>query len=125
MTVSDGVVVEGNDEVADKKGRPSAPGEAWVAVRVPESVKEYAEEQARQEDRSVSYVLRRLIVERVDQLEHEQTQGYRSLEDGEQAIRQTCPQCGDKHVALFNRSTGASQCRACNATFFVNAKPRP
>jgi len=75
MTVSDGVVVEGNDEVADKKGRPSAPGEAWVAVRVPEAVKEYAEEQARQEDRSVSYVLRRLIVERVEQLQSERKEG--------------------------------------------------
>ncbi len=61
-----------NREPIPGGARPSAPGEAWVAVRVPESVKEYAEEQARQEDRSVSYVLRRLIIERVDQLEHEQ-----------------------------------------------------
>lgn len=122
--VKDGAVVERDDEMADKKGRPSAPGEAWVAVRVPESVKEYAEEQARQEDRSVSYVLRRLIVERVEQLEREQTQGYRSLEPGEKAVQRACPQCGDTHLALFNPSTDASQCRACGATFFVNTMPR-
>jgi len=72
MGVSGRVLLERDDEMADKKGRPSAPGEAWVAVRVPESVKEYAEEQARQEDRSVSYVLRRLIVERVEQMKQEQ-----------------------------------------------------
>jgi len=118
------VALEGDDEVAEKKGRPSAPGEAWVAVRVPEGVKEYAEEQARQEERSVSYVLRRLIGERVDQLKREQKQGYRALEPGEQAMRKTCPHCGDTHLALFDASTGATQCRACGETFFVNTKPR-
>ncbi len=124
MATSERGLLEGVEEMADKKGRPSAPGETWVAVRVPEAVKEYAEEQARQEDRSVSYVLRRLIVERVEQLKQEQERGYRSLEPGEQAMRRTCPDCGDTHIALFNPSTGASECRACGATFFVMTKPR-
>ncbi len=105
---------------------PRAEDQSWqLTIRLPRDLEPVIREIARQRVVAPAIAVRQLVKERVDQLEHEQTQGYRSLEDGEQAIRQTCPQCGDKHVALFNRSTGASQCRACNATFFVNAKPRP
>jgi len=107
--------------------------EVNYSLRLPPKLHGDMKDIAKEEGRSLHAQIIRVLSEfaaakqreRVDQLEHEQTQGYRSLEEGEQALRQTCPQCGDKHVALFNPSTGASQCRACNATFFVNAKPRP
>ncbi len=47
----------------ERKGKQSAPGETWVAVRLPESAKEQLEGMAHQEDRSVSYVLRRLVLD--------------------------------------------------------------
>lgn len=55
-------------DVADKekKGKVVATGEAWMAVRVPVDAKAEIEEVAREEDRSVSSTLRRLVLEALD-----------------------------------------------------------
>jgi predicted transcriptional regulator len=66
-------VIEDYTDVAEKKGKQAAPGETWTAVRLPKEAKEQLEEMARREDRSVSYVLRRLVLDTLDR-EREQTQ---------------------------------------------------
>ncbi len=115
------------DDVSDdeKKGSDMT----RVTILFPPEIVTRIRAQAGQQATPFTILLRQWVVQRLEEEEREREQkqkrGYRSLEEGEQALRQTCPYCGDKHVAIFDLSTGASQCRACNATFFVNAKPRP
>ncbi len=85
---------------------------------------------ARQMELPVSVMLRQWALDRIgheerrvrERQEDETGPGYRPLDAGEQALRRTCPRCGDTHLALFDPSTGASECRACGATFFVNTR---
>jgi ribosomal protein S27AE len=87
---------------------------------------------ARQMELPVSVMLRQWALDRIGDEERrvrgrqggEGEHSYRSLEAGEQALRRTCPRCGDTHLALVDPSTGASECRACGATFFVNTRPQ-
>jgi len=68
------VLIEGYDDVTtrDKRGKQAAPGETWTAVRLPESARDRLDEMARQQERSVSFVLRKLVL---DALERESEGG--------------------------------------------------
>lgn len=54
--------IERND-MAEKKGKNVRAGETWLAVRIPEEAKDQLEEIARREERSMSYVVRRFVLE--------------------------------------------------------------
>ncbi len=56
----------------DKKGRNVRAGEAWVSARIPESASARIVALAAREERSVSFIVRRLILEA---LESERYQG--------------------------------------------------
>jgi len=49
--------------MARKGGKDTAENEDWTAVRLPVDVKEYIRAWAQDQERSVSYVLRRLAIE--------------------------------------------------------------
>ena len=100
-------------------------GEDWRAmVRLPRDLGNRVDMLAEQELMPTAVLLRRLIKDGVERMEREQKQGYRPLEPGEQPLQKTCPHCGDRHAALLDASTGATQCRACGKTFFTMTKPR-
>ncbi len=50
----------------EKKGRNVRAGEAWVAARIPESANVRIAALAEREERSVSFIVRRLILEALD-----------------------------------------------------------
>ncbi len=52
--------------VGEKKGRNVRPGEAWVSARIPESASVRIAELAAREERSVSFIVRRLILEALE-----------------------------------------------------------
>jgi hypothetical protein len=56
----------------DKKGRNVRAGEAWVSARIPEAASVRIAALAAREERSVSFIVRRLILEA---LESERYQG--------------------------------------------------
>ncbi len=56
----------------EKKGRNVRAGEAWVAARIPEAASARIATLAAREERSVSFIVRRLILEA---LESERYQG--------------------------------------------------
>jgi predicted RNA-binding Zn-ribbon protein involved in translation (DUF1610 family) len=53
-----------------------------------------------------------------------QQRAYRALEPGERALRHTCPDCGDRHAALLDVSSGAAQCRQCGSSWFAMTSSR-
>jgi len=118
-------VYSGIDDVSDdeKKGSDMT----RVTILFPPEIVARIRTQASQQATPFTILLRQWVVQRLEEeeREREQKRGYRSLESGEQAIQKACPECGDRHVALFDASTGASECRACGKRFFVNTKPRP
>lgn len=61
-----------NSELIPGGTRPSAPGETWLAVRIPEDAKEQLEEIAKREERSMSYVVRRYVLEGLGRDEEQQ-----------------------------------------------------
>ncbi len=71
MAVDTNVMIEGYDDVVanERRGKQAAPGETWTAVRLPEAARERLDEMAREQERSVSFVLRKLVL---DALEREQ-----------------------------------------------------
>lgn len=62
------IIAREDADVAEKerRGRTVAAGEAWLSVRVPETVKERIERIAEREERSVSFILRRLVLEALE-----------------------------------------------------------
>lgn len=67
MTDTD-VLIEVLDDVAanEKRGKQAAPGETWTAVRLPEAARERLDEMAREQERSVSFVLRKLVLDALE-----------------------------------------------------------
>jgi len=51
------------DEMAEKKGKNVRAGETWLAVRIPEEAKEQLEDIAKREERSMSFIVRRFVLE--------------------------------------------------------------
>ncbi len=69
MVVADtNVMIEGYDDVAtsEKRGKQAAPGETWTAVRLPEAARERLDQMAREQERSVSFVLRKLVLDALE-----------------------------------------------------------
>ncbi len=116
------------DDVSDdeKKGSDMT----RVTILFPPEIVTRVRALATQQATPFTILLRQWVVQRLEdeerrvrgRQEDETGPGYRPLDAGEQALRRTCPRCGDTHLALFNPSTGASACRACGATFFVNTR---
>ncbi len=60
------------DDMTEKKGKNVRAGETWLAVRIPEDAKERLEEIAKREERSMSYVVRRYVLEGLGRDEEQQ-----------------------------------------------------
>lgn len=57
-----------------QSGKRTAPNENWIAVRIPHDTKEWLEQWAERKDTSMSWIVRRLLVE-AQQGRRDQTNG--------------------------------------------------
>jgi len=77
VAVDTNVMIEGYDDVVanERRGKQAAPGETWTAVRLPEAARNRLDEMAREQERSVSFVLRKLVLDALERDERTQQHG--------------------------------------------------